>query len=87
MCADIEADYIPAGLGRPQDPLSKTVHFDCFVVGIHDVEIYGSRATCEGADGRPNRDIASPKLRMHAPDEIMVSIHYTGCQAKTIVER
>ena len=85
MCADIETDQVFAG--SAQEAISKTFHLDCFVVGIHDVEIDRPAATREVTDGRSNRDVANPKLGMHAPDEIVVSAHHAGGNPKAIVQR
>ena len=53
----------------------------------HDVEIDRPAATREVTDGRSNRDVANPKLGMHAPDEIVVSAHHAGGNPKAIVQR
>src|SRR5712692_4171778 len=85
MCADIQTDHVLAA--SPQEAISKTLHFDCFVVGIHDVEVDRPGATREVTDGRANRYVANPKLGMHAPDEIVVSAHQAGGHPKAIVQR
>src|SRR5438876_9133216 len=85
MSSHIETDQVFAG--SAQEAISKTFHLDCFVVGIHDVEIDRPAATREVTDGRSNRDVANPKLGMHAPDEIVVSAHHAGGNPTAIVQR